>query len=348
MNRQFAALRGLAIVVVVFYHAIELGKSVPVEWGYPAIGGIAHQALLLLQRIGPFAVPTFLFISGCFVAYAAAGAPPRLSWKTVWSNLIRLLWPYLLWSIVFYAVVYFQRHEVYSVPGYIKLLIVGYPYNFVPLLVFWLVLAPILVQLARRFSSVLIAIIVVYQLALLNLEYPGVLGFTFPNWAHLLKLPVLHYTLAVWGIYFPLGLIYSLNAKNITPWLQKNKVVLWAITGVFFVVGCLSIVEILKFQLAEYIYPVTFVLLLPTIKRDVIPWVRRLEEVGKHSYGLYLIHLIILDLALVAVRAVLPNLLNYRIWLMPPLFILALVVPIAIMSRVARSPARVVYRYAFG
>jgi hypothetical protein len=171
------------------------------------------------------------------------------------------------------------------VPGYIKLLIVGYPYNFVPLLVFWLAIAPILVQLARRFSSVLIAIILVYQLTLLNLEYPGLLGFTFPNWAHLLKLPVLHYTLAVWGIYYPLGLIYSLNAKNITPWLQKNKVVLWAITGVFFVVGCLSKVEILKLRLAEYIYPLTFVLLLPTIKRDAIPWVRRLEEVGKPRAG---------------------------------------------------------------
>ncbi len=347
MNRQFAALRGMAIIVVVFYHAIELGISIPVEWGYPAIGGIAYQVLLLLQQIGPFAVPTFLFISGCFMAYAAAGTPPMLSWKTVWINLTRLLWPYLLWSIVFYIIVYFQRHETYSVPGYIKQLAVGYPYNFVPLLVFWLVLAPILVQLARRFSNVLIVIILVYQLTLLNLEYPGLLGFTFPNWTHFLKLPALHYTLAMWGIYYPLGLIYGVNAKSITPWLQRNRAVLWAITAVFFVLGSLSKVEILKFQLAEYIYPLTFALLMPTIKRDAIPGVRLLEEVGKHSYGLYLTHLVILDLVLVSVKVLMPYLLNYRIWLMPSLFVLALAIPLIVMSNLARSPARSIYRYAF-
>jgi hypothetical protein len=348
MNRQFAALRGLAIVVVVFYHAIELGSSIPREWGYPAIGGIARLVLLLLQQIGPLAVPTFLFISGCFVAYAAAGTPPKLAWKTVWSNLKRLLWPYLLWSILFYIIIYFQRHETYSLPGYIKQLIVGYPYNFVPLLLFWLVLAPILVQLTRRFSNVLIAVILVYQLILLNLEYPGSLGFTFPNWVSFLKPPVLHSTLAVWGIYYPLGLIYSVNAKSMTPWLQKNRAVLWAITGVFFVFGFLSRAEILKFQLAEHVYPLTFVLLLPTIKRDAIPWVRQLEQVGKHSYGLYLTNLIILDLALVSVKALMPNLLNYRIWLMPPLFVLALVIPLAVMSKLARSPAKGMNHYVFG
>ncbi len=348
MSRQFAALRGLAIVIVVFYHTIALGVAIPQEWGYPPIEGGARMVLLLLQQFGYLAVPTFLFISGCFVSYAAAGTPPRLSWKTVWSNLKRILWPYLLWSIVFYTIVYFQRNEIYSAPGYIKQLIVGYPFNFVPILVFWLALSPILVRLARRFSRVLIAIILLFQMFLLNLEYPGILGFAFPAWAHWLKPPVLHFTLAVWGIYYPLGLIYSVNAKSITPWLQKNKVALWAILGVFFVLGFLSKAEILKFQLVDYLYPLMFVLLLPTIRRDAIPWARQLEEVGKHSYGLYLTHLITLDLALVAVNALLPSLLDYRIWLMPPLFVLALGVPLAVMSRTARSPARGLYRYVFG
>jgi len=348
MSRQFAALRGLAILIVVFYHTIALGVAIPQEWGYPPIETGARIVLLLLQQFGYVAVPTFLFISGCFVSYAAAGTPPKLSWKIVGSNLKRVWWPYLLWSIVFYVIVYFQRHETYSAPGYIKQLIVGYPYNFVPILLFWLALSPILVQLARRFSGVLIAIILLYQMFLLNLEYPGMLGFTFPAWAHLLQPPVLHFTLAVWGIYYPLGLIYSVNAKSIAPWLQKNKAALWAITGVFFVLDFLSKAEILKFLLADFVYPLAFVLLLPTIKRDTIPWVRQLEEVGKHSYGLYLTHLITLDLALVAVNALLPNLLNFRIWLMPPLFVLALMIPLAVMSYVARSPARGLYRYVFG
>src|SRR5512139_3000186 len=102
MNRQLGALRGLAILIVVLYHTIGLGISIPQEWGYPSIEVWSRTILSLLQQPGTFAVPIFLFISGCFVSYAAGGTPPRLSWKTVWSGLKRLLWPYILWSSVFY------------------------------------------------------------------------------------------------------------------------------------------------------------------------------------------------------------------------------------------------------
>jgi peptidoglycan/LPS O-acetylase OafA/YrhL len=348
MNRQFAALRGLAITMVVLYHTIDLSMSIPREWGYPPIEGLGHFVLSLIQQLGGFAVPTFLFISGCFVAYAAGGNPARLSWRTVWGSLKRLLWPYVLWSIAFYIVVYFQRHEVYSFPEYLKSLVVGYPFHFIPSLAFWYALSPVVVRFAKRFGYALIMVILFYQLILMNLEYPGILGFVFPGWVRLLRPPVLGYTMAIWGIYFPLGLIYNLNAKNVAPLLQKLKRGLLATTVVLFVLGFLDTVSVLNCPLASQICPLTFVLFSTMIKRDSIPLVRQFEEVGKHSYGLYLTHLILLDLALVSVKALMPDLLNYRMLLIPPLLVLALAVPLVVMNGVAQLPAKPIYRYMFG
>src|SRR3990172_12585959 len=92
--------------------------------------------LSFLQGLGILAVPTFLFISGSFVAYAAQGDPPHLSRKFLLSSLRHILIPYMIWSLVFYIFIYFYLDVQISILGYLKNLIVGYPFHFVPLLVF--------------------------------------------------------------------------------------------------------------------------------------------------------------------------------------------------------------------
>ena len=71
MNRQFAALSGVAMLLIVLNHTIEMGTKVPLSYGFPAVAGPLRVALSVLQGLGVFAVPTFLFISGAFIAYAA-------------------------------------------------------------------------------------------------------------------------------------------------------------------------------------------------------------------------------------------------------------------------------------
>ena len=87
MNRQFPALSGLAMLLIVLNHTIEMGTSVPVQVGYPPVEGAMRTVLSLLQGLGVFAVPTFLFISGTFVAYAARGEPPKLTGKFLKNSL---------------------------------------------------------------------------------------------------------------------------------------------------------------------------------------------------------------------------------------------------------------------
>lgn len=348
MNRQFSALRGLAIVLVVLYHSIDMGTLAPQGLGYPPIEGLGRYVLLVLHQLGVFAVPTFLFISGSFAAYAAQGNPPKLTWKAIGAGLKRILWPYLFWSILFYIAIYIRRDEEYTFLGYLKNLVVGYPFHFIPLLVFYYTLSPILVHFARRFGGALVVVIALYQLFLINVVFPGSLGFTSPDWARFLAPPVLSYTMAEWGLYFPLGLVYGLRAKSIMPWLQRFRWAFLTATSVFFVLHILHKVSLLHFPLAGHICPLTFALLLPVIKRNSIPMVRQLEEIGKKSYGLYLSHLIVLDFVFFNIRVLVPWVLNHQILLQPLLFILTLAIPLVVMSGMARSPTRTVYHYVFG
>ncbi len=349
MNRQFGALQGLAILLVVLHHSIELGLDTQ-RLGYPPLTqGWEHYVLLVLWRLGILAVPTFLFISGCFFSYAAQGKnPPQLSWKVVWTGLKHLLWPYLFWSIAFYIWIYFRWDKAFTPLGYLKNLIVGFPFNFIPLIAFYYLLSPFLVRLAKRFGYLLIIVIVLYQLILLNIGTPGILGFTFPDWMRFLAPPVLHVTMALWGIYFPLGLVYSINAKTVLLWLQRLKWMLLTMTIGFFVISVLDEFSVWYFPLAKYICPLMFVLFIPTLKRDSIPAVRELEKVGKRSYGLYLSHLITLDCILLCIQLFMPWLFNYQILLQPILFALTLGIPLLVMNSMVQLPIRPVYRYVFG
>jgi len=350
MNRQFGALRGLAMALVVLHHSIDFSRSIH-EFGYPLPEGWLQYLMLVLHRLGFLAVPTFLFISGAFFSYAARGStPPKLSWKVVWTGLKHLLWPYLIWSVLFYIVIFVLNNDIYSPLGYLKNLIVGYPFHFIPIIVFYYLVSPILVKFSERFGTVLILGVGLYQLLLISILYPETLGLsTPPDWMRFLVPPVLSTQMAVWGIYFPLGLVYSINTKQMLPWLQKFRWIFLITTAIFFLFSILTSLSIVDFYASGYIFPLAFILFIPTIKRNSIPAVRQLEEIGKRSYGLYLSHLIVLTFVLLAIRSFIPWLLNYQFLLFPLLFAAGLGIPMAVMSRLARLPAtRSVYRYVFG
>lgn len=348
INRQFAALRGLAMLLVVLNHSVHLGSWYSQQVGYASPTGLEYYLWLVLEQLGVFAVPIFLFVSGSFFVYAARGKDLRSAYKIVWTNLGHIIFPYVLWSLFFYILIYFWLGQSYSPVEYVKHLIVGYPFNFVPLLIFFYLLAPLLVSGGQRLSWLLLAGIGIYQYVLLNLAYPGILGFRFPDFMQILEIPVLRTTIAIWGIYFPLGVVYSLNAAKLIPLLFRLR---W-----FFLFGAvlLFVSNIFRYSSAElppiegYLAPLFMSLLLPSIRRDQLPMARRLELVGKRSYGLYLMHFNFINLTLFLVSLAFPALLGIRVLLVPVLFIIGLFLPLALMNGLARSRTMSTYRYVFG
>ena len=236
MNRQFPALSGLAMLLIVLNHTIEMGTKTPLRYGFAPLEGAPLVILSFVQALGFFAVPTFLFISGTFVSYAARGEPPKLTAKFLTGSVAHIGWPYLFWSAVFYVLVFVQLGERYSPKGYVKNLIVGYPFHFIPMLVLCYVVSPLLVRAARRHALALMAVLGAGQLLLLTLVHTKFL----PGGMEILVPPVVGHTLAVWAVYFPLGLVYGMRTRELLPWLQRNRWVLLALAIAMFIGGFLA------------------------------------------------------------------------------------------------------------
>lgn len=348
MNRQFGALSGLAMVLVVLNHAIELGMAYPERLGVSPLPQWAQSLFLSVQGLGVFAVPTFLFISGSFLAYAAQGEPPRVTGKFLLSSLRYILVPYVLWSLMFYLVIYLHWGESFSPLGYAKNLAVGYPFHFVPLLVFFYILSPLWIALGRRIPNLFMAAVAAYQLVLIMLVNPGMLGVTLPGWMGILKLPALGQTMSEWAVFVPLGIVYGLNARRLLPLLKKFASWLGILTMLLFTLAILNGLQVIHFPLARYLAMVAFVLLLPALHREQIPALKFLERVGRRSYGLYLTHLICMDLFFVLLQILPAAVLGWPLALMISLCLVGLAAPIYLMEALARGPARQVYRYLFG
>jgi peptidoglycan/LPS O-acetylase OafA/YrhL len=200
------------------------------------------------------------------------------------------------------------------------------------LLVFFYLISPLLAILSRKYAGIVFALILVYQLFLMNIIYPGVLGFTFPEGAYALTPPVLRNTMADWAIYFPLGLIFGLNARKMLPVLKRFAWPLFILSAVLFVIGLLDAFHVIHFEIARHICPIPFVLVLPAIKREKIPFVQTLEKIGKRSYGLYFTHLVVLVLSVFALEKLALPILGMPLILFPFLFLASLLLPLWAMG----------------
>lgn len=344
MNRQYGALSGVAIVLIVLNHIITAGDT------FSPVEGWAQYLLTVLQALGTFAVPTFLFISGAFVSYAARGKS-ALSFKFIWGSVKHILWPYLIWSIIFYLTIMATRGQVQSMPGYIKSLLVGFPYHFVPLLLFYYIISPLLVIMGKRFGWLLLLGIGLYQLFLMAAVKPAeAFGMgTLPGWTWYLTPPVLRTTMADWAIYFPMGLVFSMHNTALKPQLQRWMWVSVTAVTLLFLLGIANAFGLVAAPWARFLAPIPLMFLLPVINRNSIPSVSRFEQVGRRSYGIYLIHFIVLDWVLLGISWLLPGLFDYPLLVYPLLFVVALFAPLLFMEWVSKRPStRKVYRYVFG
>lgn len=347
MNRHFPALRGLAILLVVINHSVTLGLGAAREAGL-VTAQIEKVILIAFKELGIVAVPIFLFLAACFFVYGAQEKTIRQGYGLVFQGLPHILVPYLVWSLVYCAVALWLFGDPISPAIALKNLIVGYPYNFVPLLVLFDLLAPLLVWAVRRSPGLVLAAFFAFQLILINLLQPGWLGFRFPNWMGVLAVPVFKLPLAVWGVFYPLGLAYSLHTTNWTPVLKKWRNILAFLSLGLFLLAWLTQVSVIQVPLAEILAPIPAMLILASLNRKEIPFPRQLESLGKRSYGLYLTNLLVISILVALVKTSVPWLLHIQSALVLGLITITLVLPILIMQWVERVPGRATYRLVFG
>jgi hypothetical protein len=301
-----------------------------------------------LTALGLIAVPTFLFLSGGFLVYALQGKDLKRAYRTVGIGLFHMLVPYLIWSIVFYVLISALLDQRYSLLEYLKNLVVGYPYNFVPLVACYYLVSPVLVPLAARHPWTVLLAIGGYQLFTASVLRPDLLGFPLPEWCRYLTIPGLRLSIALWGVFFPMGVVFGQRPR---AWARAVRGI-WLLPAmaavVTFSLAVLNEVSGLGWPLASLLFPMFVISMMPLLRREMIPFAQPLEELGRRAYGLYLANLVLVNLVLAAVQRGVPWLYSEPLLLIPVVLICVLIAFRILVAAVLRIPVRAAPRVVFG
>jgi fucose 4-O-acetylase-like acetyltransferase len=336
------------------------GLELPVvEIGPEQIGPLTYYSLTLVQKITTFSVPAFLFVSGFFVAYAARGTQSVLSWKMVRARITKLLIPYLIWSVI--AFVYWGLEgNIYSPARYVLRLVYGgaFPeYYYVPLLIQLYVLALVIVPLAKSHPGKVLLGAAAVQLVMIAFNYARV-WVVDPNWQWLFSITGRWALFTKWIFYFCLGIVISLDLKKVQI-LTRYKWLFLGIAVVFLFVGLLENEAIFRFTgeenwrsnpftLSITIYVIAFILCFLGFKDSAFPLSKTFHELNAHSFGIYLLHPLVIMLVMPLLSELVPLLYRYQFIFQPLLVVIAIGIPFLLMRFFKIKSLAKYYSYLFG
>jgi fucose 4-O-acetylase-like acetyltransferase len=369
VTRHLLLVSGLAVLGAVINHSLGWGFTALFWWtdryaavgalpDFSQLGGASYYALRVLEQLVVASVPAFLFVSGVFVA-VAAGRAQSLAWSRVTGRIRMLVVPYLVWSVAILAL-RAAEGTIDTPGGYTRQILFGRaapPYYFIPLLVQLYLLAPWLVRGLRARPGLVLGAAALVQSAVLATQYPVLLGVRAPLaswvWRHA---PGWFFPLM--GLWFVLGIYAGLHGPAFRERLARWRPVLpWAALAL----GVAGLVEwevLLRFSrypwldssptLVDSAFSAALILTVLAMADARWPLSDRFEALGSRSYGVYLVHAPVLEIAARGIYHVAPVVLAHQVLFLPALVAIGLAVPLILMATVNRSAARPVYNYLFG
>lgn len=371
MTKRVFLLMGVAMLAVVLSHAAGWGQIALFAWtdryqaitgpNYDATGSLTDYALIIIRQLTTFAVPSFLFCSGFFVAYAARGSRATFGWKMIRTRLIDLLIPYLLWTGLSFGLDALQGNRL-TLGEYVIRLVTGDPvhggYYFVLLVAQFYLLSPWLVPWAQQHPRRLLSMATIGQFFAIGVNY---LNLIFP---HNPSLPAITWLSTqwlgfAWILYFVLGVSAGFHTERFRSVLSRWKRVLPI------ALLSLAVLDILEPEIiyratgfdwrtvpltfASSLYALAVMLTFLSNEQALSRFSSQLYRLGSKSYGIYLVHLRAMEFGARAIRQVAPLLLAQPLLVITPLvFALGLGTSLILMQLVSRSPIRAYYRYLFG
>ena len=368
MTRKTPLMMTLAILAVVLAHASSWGMNAMVWWTdqyrnvdaipcWEAVGTLPYYVLMTIKQLTFFAVPTFLFVSGYFVAYAMRRASTTANWRFARTRVLSLLWPYLVWSLVIFVADGLEG-EIHTPMEYLRQLVFGgavVPFFFVPLLCQLYLLSPFLVRWSNRNSLSLLGVSGFLHLALIvGVTYLRLAG---PETPYLTFAPAWFFPWRMF--YFVLGIVYGLNVASIHKRLRRFR---WSLLCTLVVLAIITVYEAeLLYRwsgdlewgysgstLPTVLYNSTFLMCFMAFGKIRVPSEKAVRYLSTRTYGIYLMFPMIQEMVARAVYHVAPWVLGYQILFQPLLVISTVGVPLLLMILVGRSPMRGAYKYLFG
>jgi fucose 4-O-acetylase-like acetyltransferase len=365
MTRRLFFLSGMSILAVVSAHATGWTFIALYYWAdrylpvpatnYEPAGTLSYYVVLVLGCLGSFSIPSFLFISGFFLAYAARASHYILGYRTVLARLRVLLIPYLIWSAVVFVGDALQGN-IYRPAEYLTRLVVGgaHPvYFYIPLICQFYLLAPLVISFARTRPARLLLVSAVLQLSALTVRYLHLFKWDMPalNTATDLLFPM-------YAVPFSLGMVSGFHLPQFKKGLARAK---WGLLVALAVLALLVLLESeLVFRstgvrrgggpgtLSTSLYSLVFILCFLAFDSVSLPFPKLLYKLGAVTFGLYLLHPLLMEFFARATQKFAPKVLAYPVVFHMMLTALAIGVALLFMTAISRSPVRRLHRTLFG
>lgn len=369
MTRKLLLLNGLAVLAVVMYHSTGWGYTAMFWWtdrylpvsvpDFSQIGSFSYYALRAIEQLIIFGIPSFLMVSGYFIASSTGRDQKTVQWRLILVRVRSLLIPYVLWSLIIIGLLILQG-ERYTITDVFLLLLTGRtasPFYYIPLLAQLFLLSPLLVPLARNHWKVLLPIALVIQVLALSLNYGFILekDLSFLGPVHILNTSWLFTTQSFW---FCLGMVVGFHRTSFKQFLDRFRWVFLTLAIVFFAIGLFEWEYLFQISglewiapretIVDQIYAFGFIMSFLAFDRVSLPASKQISVLGTKSFGVYLVHSPVLGYGSRIVYHILPGILAFQWLFVSLLIVLGLGIPIGLMALVNRSPFRRFYDNIFG
>ncbi len=369
MNRRLLILNGIAIIAVVANHASHAGFVAMFWWtdlyrnvtvpNFDQLGSLSYYGLVAEQKLALFSVPSFLFVSGVFIAYAMRGRQSRLSWTMIKKRIFNLIPPYLIWTLVFLGIEIVVAGAAYTPLEFVlSFVTVRFsPFFFVPLLMVYFLISPLLAPLAKNHWKWLLAAALALQITAIVRAYLLLIG-SRGDWGTILNF-VFSSQIVEYFFFYVAGVTAGLRLTALKRGVYRFRWVLLALT-IFFAVLAVAEAEWIFQQYAKegwrsatlsvptFLYAVLFILTYLAFDHVKLPFSKTLYQIGVGTLGIYLMHKSVLLILPKIVYHALPFVLGYQILYQPLLVSLAVGIPLLLMNLTKRSPLKKRYRILFG
>jgi peptidoglycan/LPS O-acetylase OafA/YrhL len=259
---------------------------------------------IAVDQLGKVSVGLFIFGAGQFVAFMTGNGNRPMEFSAVKKVILMLFWPWAVWSLVFVAG---QKASGAEVSPQYLLETMFVQYYFVPLLMFYYLVANILIRMMKHHARWLIGLAVALQGAALLVLYIRTYAPDPPEWLGNIIVSVGPGLYLQFVLYFVIGLVTGMYRSEVKRHIEPMRKWIPTLTCVAFIFACLE--GAVAFTLGQATWPlgewgkVTSLV----FGLAVITWYtatsdqglfrsKRLSYLGAHSYALYLVHYIVLGL----------------------------------------------------
>ncbi|GIV66489.1 MAG: membrane protein [Bellilinea sp.] len=368
MTRKLLLLNGIAIIFAVYHHAIYWAITAINFWGHRFVSNATPQLLSspnlfalflrITDQIGGVAVPAFLFVSGYLYGFSLNRQIIGQSYRFILKRIYYLLIPYFVWSTltVIFRII---EGENYPLARLIRVYLFGEadgPFYYVPLIVQLIVLSPFLFRAAKKYPLLSIGFVFSFQLLSTITWYFKMLNITPLTPLIFFNIFKSSYLFSH-SLWFLMGSLFFIYRENIITMIKPLQRWTWLLLILLFISSQIEFQLLINANgsnwlntqssiLTKGLY--TLLILAYAVFGEKIPSYQKIEYIGANSYGIYLTHVIVIEIAARLLYHIFPYLLGQTVILLAVLVFMGITIPLALMNFSKKFSIKPLYSFMWG